>query len=89
MARPGADVGEAELLQKLSDIARMKVAAELLADDALEIDPPPAHAAIDLAIRAGLDHLRKLSQLRLGKARLGTFGPIVEQTSRSPKALKR
>ena len=40
MTRPGADVREAKFLQKLSDRARMKVDAEPLGDDALEIDAP-------------------------------------------------
>ena len=38
MTRPRADVGEAELLQKLADIALVKVDAEPLGDDALEVD---------------------------------------------------
>jgi hypothetical protein len=38
MTRPSADVREAELLQKLSDIARMKVDAEPFGNDTLEID---------------------------------------------------
>jgi hypothetical protein len=33
MTRPRADVGEAELVQKLPDIARMKIDAELLGDE--------------------------------------------------------
>ena len=71
MTGPRADVGEAELLQKLSDIARMKLDPEPLGDDALEVNPAPAHDAILLTIRAGLDDLRELSQLLGRKARLG------------------
>jgi hypothetical protein len=63
MTRPCADVREAELLQQLADIARMKVDAEPLGDDALEVDPPPAHDAVLLTIRASLDDLGQLSQL--------------------------
>jgi len=51
-------VGEAEFLQQLPDIARMKVDAEPLGDDALEVDPTPAHDAVLLTIRARLDDLR-------------------------------
>ena len=40
MTGPRTDMGEAKLLQKLSDIAGMKVDAEPLGDDALEIDAP-------------------------------------------------
>ena len=36
------DVGEAEFLEELSDIARMKVDAEPLGDDTLEVNAPPA-----------------------------------------------
>ena len=52
MTRPGADMREAELLQKLSDIARMKVDAEPLGDDVLEVDTPPAHNAVLFPIGA-------------------------------------
>ena len=63
MARPRADVGEAELLQKLSDVALVIVDAEPLGDDALEVDPSPAHDAVLLAIRPGLDDRGELGQL--------------------------
>jgi hypothetical protein len=43
MTGPRTDVGEAEFLEQLSDIARMKVDAEPLGDDALEVEPTPAH----------------------------------------------
>jgi hypothetical protein len=39
MTGPRTDVGEAEFLEELSDIARMKVDAEPLGDDALEVEP--------------------------------------------------
>jgi hypothetical protein len=63
MTGPRADAGEAEFLQKLSDRARMKVDPEPLGDDALEVDPTPAHDAVLLTIRSGLDDPRELSQL--------------------------
>ena len=88
MTRPGADMREAELLQKLSDIARMKVDAEPFGDDALEIDAPPADDAIFLMVRAGLNDLRKLSQLFLRQAWHRTFRPVVDEALR-PEALKR
>jgi hypothetical protein len=64
-------VREAELVQKYADIARMKVDAEPLGDDPLEVDPPPAHDPVLLTIRGGLDALRELSQLLFRQARLG------------------
>jgi hypothetical protein len=82
MTRPRADVGEAELLQKLSDVARMKVDAEPLSDDALEVDPPPAHDAVLLTIRTRLDDLREPSPLLRRKARLGTLRPVVDEALR-------
>ena len=88
MTRPGADVREAKLLQELSDIARMKVDAEPFGNDTLEIDAPPPDDAIFLPVRAGLNDLRKLSQLFFRQARLGTFRPVVDEALR-PKALKR
>jgi hypothetical protein len=50
MTRPSADVREAELLQKLSDIARMKVDAEPFGNDTLEIEAPPPDEAIFLTV---------------------------------------
>ena len=79
MTRPSADVREAELLQELSNIARVKVDAEPLSDDALEVDPPLAYDAVLLTIRPGLDDLRKLGPLLLRQARLGTRRPIVDE----------
>jgi hypothetical protein len=71
-------MGEAKLLQKLSDIARMKLDAEPLGNDAPEIDPSPAHDAVLLTIRAGLHDLRELSHLLLRQAGLRTPRPVVE-----------
>src|SRR5271154_4144450 len=79
MTGPRTDMGEAKLLEQLSDIARMKVDAEPLGDDTLEVEPTPAHDAIDLTIRTCLDDLRELSQLLRRKARLGTLRPIVDE----------
>ena len=58
MTRPRADLGDAELLQQLPDIARMKVDAKPLGDDPLQVDPPPTHDAVPLTIWADLDDLR-------------------------------
>ena len=84
MTGPRTDMGEAEFLQEFPDIARMKVDAEPLGDDALEVDPSPAHNPILLAIRTRLDDLRELSQLLRRKARLGTLGPVIDEALRGP-----
>ena len=73
MTRPGAHVREAELVQKLSDIARMKVDAEPLADDPLEIDAPPPDDAIFLTVRATLDDLLRTGPVALPTG--GAWGP--------------
>src|ERR1700733_6813854 len=65
-----------KFLEELSDIARMKVDAEPLGDDALEVEPPPAHDPVLLTIRTRLDDLRELSQLLRRKTRLGTLRPV-------------
>src|ERR1700733_3108282 len=72
-----------KFLEELSDIARMKVDAEPLGDDALEVEPPPAHDPVLLTIRAGLDDLGELSQLLRRKARLGTLRPVVDEALRT------
>ena len=64
MARSCADVGEADLLQKRPDIALVEVDAEPLGDDTLEIDTPPAHDAVFLALRARFDDSGDLGHLR-------------------------
>jgi hypothetical protein len=45
------------------DIALVEVDAEPLGDDPLEIDTPPAHDAVSLALRASLGDPRKLGHL--------------------------
>jgi hypothetical protein len=79
---------EAELVQKFGDIAGMEVDAEPLGDDPLEVDPPPAHDAVPLAIRIGLDDQGKLGQLLFRQAGLGAPGPVVDEPIRA-QALKR
>ena len=88
MAGPRADVREAELLQQRSDVAHVIVDAEPLGDDPLEIDPSPAHDAVFLAIRTGLDDRGQLGQLPGLQARRRAARPVIEQ-ARRPSALKR
>lgn len=80
-------MGKAELLEQLSDIALVIVDAEFLGDDALEVGPPPAHDAVDLAVGPRLDDRGKLSQLLGRQTRLRA----VQWSKRpsGPAALKR
>jgi len=57
----------------------MKVDPEPLGDDALEVEPTPAHDPVLLTIRTRLDDLRELSQLLRRKTRLGTLRPVVDE----------
>ena len=57
----------------------MKVDAEPLGDDALEVEPTPAHDPVLFTIRTRLDDLRELSQLLRRKARLGALRPVVDE----------
>jgi hypothetical protein len=79
MKRAGADVREADLLQDLADGALVIDDPEPLLDDALEIDPAPAHDTIDRTVRAGLHDLGQCRQLRRRQARRGAFRPTVLQ----------
>ena len=69
MARARADVGEAEPLQQRSDMAFVIVDAEALLDDALEIEAPPAHDAVDLSVGASFDDRRQFGLLRRRQTR--------------------
>ena len=80
MARAGADVGEAEPLEELADRALVIGDPEALEDDALQVDPTPAHHAVHGPVRTGFDELRNLKTLLLREARLATFGPVVQKT---------
>ena len=85
MARPCADVGEADLLQKRPDIALVEVDAEPLGDDALKIDTPPAHDAVFVTLRASLDDLRKLGCLLSRKPGLRDLPSIYQQAPQDPR----
>ena len=60
MAWPRADVGKAQALQNFTHITFVIFHAKALLDDALQIDPPPAHNAINLPIRSCLNKLRQI-----------------------------
>jgi hypothetical protein len=64
------DVGEAEFLEELSDIAPMKVDTEPLGDDTLEVNALPARDPILLTIPIGLSDLRELTARHSGPMRL-------------------
>ena len=51
----GADMGEPERLEQLADGPLMIGDAEPFLDDALKIDPAPAHHTVNDTIRSGLD----------------------------------
>lgn len=61
MARSGAHVGEAEHPQQCPDIALVIGHPETLLDDALQIDPPPAHHPVLGRVQSSLDDPGQLS----------------------------
>ena len=67
---------KAQLLQKRSDAPLMKVDAEALGDDALEVHAPPPHDGVDVPVGTGLDDLGQLRQLLRRQARLWPARPI-------------
>ena len=87
MARPGAH-GKPSFLRSFPAAGAGEVGTDLYGDDALEINPSPAHDAVLLTIRSRLDNLRELSQLRRRKAGLGTTPSVVDEAS-GPDPLKR
>jgi hypothetical protein len=83
VTRAGADVGEAERLQELADRALVIGDPKAIEDDALQVDPAPAHHAVHDPVRAGLDEFGDLGALLCREAWLGTLGPAVQQTLRT------
>jgi hypothetical protein len=64
MARASADAAEAELVQDLAHCALVISHTEALGDEALQVDPAPAHDAMYGPIRADLDDLGQFGPLR-------------------------
>jgi hypothetical protein len=88
MARPCPHAGEAELLQKLSDVALVEVNAEPLGDDALEVHPSLAHDAVPLAIRPSFDDGGEIGHCAADSRGLGPSVQLSMSPS-GPAALKR
>lgn len=63
MARARADVVEAELLEKLADVALVITDTETLLDDALQVDASPAHHAVDRRVGPGFHDPRQFRLL--------------------------
>lgn len=83
MARAGADVREAELVQDLADRARVVGHAEALGDQLLEVDPAPAHDTMHGPIWTGLDELGQFGLLVRGEAGRVALGADVLQPLRA------
>src|SRR5687768_4021870 len=83
VAGTGADVAEPEPVQDLAHRALVIGHPEALGDEALQVDPPPAHDAMHGPIRTGLDELGQLGLLRGRQARRMALGPGVPQPVRA------
>jgi hypothetical protein len=73
-------VREAERLEELADRTLVVGDSEALEDDALQVDPTPAHDAVQGPVRAGLDELRDLRTLLRRETGRRAFGPSVQET---------
>lgn len=80
MTRARAHTRKAELLQQRSNIAFVIIDAETRGCDALEIDAPPSHNAVDAPVGTRFDNAGELGFL--GRQSRGV-GPLA-QASRSP-----
>lgn len=69
MLRPGADVREAELLQKTPQAHFRQIDAKTFSENALQIDAAPANHAIRLRVGTGFDQLLQGQLLRLRELR--------------------
>lgn len=75
---------EAEFLQQLAHVALVIGDAETIRDDALQIDAPPAHHAVNRPVRSHLDDLRQFGLRFRRRARHGAaISPL------GPSSLKR
>lgn len=67
VTRTRADVREAERLQKLANRALVVLDPGALGDQRLEVNPPPAHHAMDRTVGTGLDDGGQLGLVRRGQ----------------------
>jgi len=80
MPRTRADMAEAELVQELSDVAGVVVHVEPLLDNPLQVDAPPAHDAVNGAVRTLLDDCRQVGLLLGRQPRRWSRRPLIEKT---------
>lgn len=79
MTRPRGDVREAEFSEKRSDVALAIFDAELLSDDALEINAPPTDDPVDFSVGTPFDDLGEVGFLRCRKAWRRPTRPVVQE----------
>jgi hypothetical protein len=88
MARPGADVREAELLERAPQAHLRQIDTEALSENTLQIDAAPAYDAILLRVGAGLDKLLQCLFLLVGELRRPPGRLDVDQTVRTVEAVR-
>ena len=79
MLWPRTDMGEAQSLQKLADIALVIIHAKALSDNTLQINPSPAHDAINLSVWPPFNKISQFCSLFWRKPRNTTLGLMVKQ----------
>src|ERR1700738_5449159 len=82
MARPGADVREAELLERAPQAHLRQIDTETLSENTLQVDAAPAYDPILLRVGAGLDELLQCIFLLVGELRRPPGRLDVDQTVR-------
>src|SRR4029078_6228840 len=82
MARPGAEVREAELLERAPQAHLRQIETEALSENTLQVDAAPAYAPILLRVGAGLDKLLQCFFLLVGELRRPPGRLDVHQTLR-------
>src|SRR6185312_7156322 len=82
MARPGAEVREAELLERATQAHLRQIDTEALSENTLQVDAAPAYDPILLRVGAGLDKLLQCLFLLVGELRRPPGRLDVDQTIR-------
>src|SRR4029077_1142312 len=83
MARPGAEVREAELLERAPQAHLRQIDTEALSENTLQVDAAPAYDPILLRVGAGLDKLLQCLFLLVGELRRPPGRLDVDQTIRT------
>src|SRR3954462_11219921 len=80
VTRASTHMREAKRLEELADCTFVVGDPEPLENDALQVDPTPAHHTVQGLVRPRCNEFGYLDPLIMRQARLGTLGPAVQKT---------